>query len=312
MDFVCQSVSEFVGIELYGEMNLEGFEASLRSMLESATKASAQNDSSEEFQKNLIIKFLRENFGYECNTLGKADLAIYDEGVAKVLFEVKSTQNKAKFVKSPNLHSDSSLRESATADSWQSKSSKSKKQGESMTQKRIDKSNQSADSPLQYCDSHNADSRDLDFFIALRAPRNDAWNLCSKAFYESILYFLREFHKKKNNNIKHIILCTAREFYVIKAQTYHALFIANANKATQKRIDTAYKNCDNKQGNDTSTRKFYDEIESILRELDNTLDFAYVNVSALLSDEVEGDLEYNLRGQTRERERVSAGIQIAS
>ena len=111
---------------------------------------------------------------------------------------------------------------------------------------------------------------------------NDGWSLESKAFYESILYFLREFHQKKNNNIKHIILCTAREFYIIKAQTYHALFIANADKAIQKAIDTAYKNCDLNQGNDTSTGKFYAEIESILREMSATLEFCYINIQTLL------------------------------
>ena len=107
---------------------------------------SAKSDSNEEFQKNLIAKCWFESVGYECNVLGKADLAIYDEGIAKVLFEVKSTENKAEFVKTPNLHFDSSLRsesqrttpslrESATADSWQSKSSKFTKQDESITHK---------------------------------------------------------------------------------------------------------------------------------------------------------------------------------
>ena len=85
MDFVYKSVSEFVGVDISSEMSLEGFEASLRSMIESATKASVQKDSSEEFQKNLIANFLREHFGYECNVFGKVDLAIYDEGIANYL-----------------------------------------------------------------------------------------------------------------------------------------------------------------------------------------------------------------------------------
>ncbi len=66
-------------------------------MVESTSK-----DSSEEFQKNLIANFLRKNFNYDCNVRGKADLAIYDEGITKVLFEVKSLENKAEFVKTPN------------------------------------------------------------------------------------------------------------------------------------------------------------------------------------------------------------------
>ena len=114
MDFAQRELSEFVG---YGKSSvannatsntannvasnvasaekLRAFKDSLCAMLESASK-----DSSEEFQKNLIAQFLRKSFGYECNVRGKADLAIYDEGKAKVLFEVKSTANKAEFVKS--------------------------------------------------------------------------------------------------------------------------------------------------------------------------------------------------------------------
>ena len=241
MDFVYKSVSEFVGVDISSEMSLEGFEASLRSMIESTTKASVQKDSSEEFQKNLIANFLREHFDYECNTLGKADLAIYDEGIAKVLFEVKSTQNKAEFVKSPQITC------------------------------HIERS--------EISQKQNRDTSG----IALKLTNTNAWSLESKAFYESILYYLREVKREKNNNIKHIILCTAHEFYVIKAKDYHALFIANADKAIQKRIDTAYSNCDFKQGNDTSTRKFYTEIESIVREMGDTLEFTYINIKSLLN-----------------------------
>ena len=221
--------------------NLSAFKRLIGDMIENA-----QKDNKEEFQKNLIAQFLRTNFDYECNVRGKADLAIYDENVPKVLFEVKSTQNKAEFVKSPNL---SSLRGSE------------------------------ANAAIH---NQNIDCHESATFNKVADSRNDAWSLESKAFYESILYFLREFHQKKNNNIKHIILCTAREFYIIKAQTYHALFIANADKAIQKAIDTAYKNCDLNQGNDTSTGKFYAEIESILREISDTLEFCYVNIQTLL------------------------------
>ena len=249
MDFVCKGLDEFVGrVDSIQEQSISAFEESLCEMLKSV-----QSDSSEEFQKNLIAQFLRTNFDYECNVRGRADLAIYDEGIAKVLFEVKSTQNKAEFVKSPNL---SSLRGSE------------------------------ANAAI-----HN---QNIDCHESLRDSRNDAWSLESKAFYESILYFLREFHQKKNNNIKHIILCTAREFYIIKAQTYHALFIANADKAIQKAIDTAYKNCDLNQGNDTSTGKFYAEIESILREMSSTLEFCYVNVADIIKNSAENTRDLSL------------------
>ena len=63
----------------------------------------AQKDDSEEFQKNVIAQFLSTTFDYACNTRGKVDLAIYDDEIPKVLFEVKATGNKAEFVKTPDL-----------------------------------------------------------------------------------------------------------------------------------------------------------------------------------------------------------------
>lgn len=63
----------------------------------------AQKDNSEEFQKNVIAQFLSTTFDYACNTRDKVDLAIYDDEIPKVLFEVKSLGNKAEFVKTPDL-----------------------------------------------------------------------------------------------------------------------------------------------------------------------------------------------------------------
>lgn len=63
---------------------------------------SARNNS-KEFYKNCIKDFLRDSFNYHCNTRGKADLTIYNDRIPNVLFEVKSLNNKAEFIKSPNL-----------------------------------------------------------------------------------------------------------------------------------------------------------------------------------------------------------------
>lgn len=63
---------------------------------------SARNNS-KEFYKNCIKDFLRDSFNYHCNTRGKVDLTIYDDRIPNVLFEVKSLNNKAEFIKSPNL-----------------------------------------------------------------------------------------------------------------------------------------------------------------------------------------------------------------
>ncbi|WP_291952774.1 Eco57I restriction-modification methylase domain-containing protein [Campylobacter sp.] len=103
-------------------------------------------------------------------------------------------------------------------------------------------------------------------------------NLLSKAFCESILYFLRE-KQDKNNAIKHIILCTAREFFIIDAKEYESLF------ANDKAIKTFYKNCDFKEGTDKSTGKFYEDTFSYLENLDKSLSYTYFKLSSDLDDE---------------------------
>lgn len=81
--------------------DLQRFQANLSNFLDKATKRS-----DEEYQKKEIEKFLHQSFGYDCNTKGRIDSAIYVEGEAQVLIEVKSLANKAEFPKSPqDLHS---------------------------------------------------------------------------------------------------------------------------------------------------------------------------------------------------------------
>lgn len=60
-------------------------------------KAFMQDD--EEFQKNEINKFLGRVYGYDCNTKGRVDSAIYVDGEAQVLIEAKSLKNKTEFPK---------------------------------------------------------------------------------------------------------------------------------------------------------------------------------------------------------------------
>lgn len=93
-------------------------------------------------------------------------------------------------------------------------------------------------------------------------------NLESKALYESILYYLREFFTKNNNNLTYIILTNTRDFYIINAQEYLQF-------TKHKEIIKAFNNCENKKGNDTSTQKFYDEIKSILPKIESNLKFTH-------------------------------------
>ncbi len=73
---------------------IEKFEKEINSLLENAPR---QDD--EEFQKNEINKFLKNTYGYECNTNKKVDSAIYVDGEVRVLIEVKALNNRNEFPK---------------------------------------------------------------------------------------------------------------------------------------------------------------------------------------------------------------------
>ncbi|WP_412767744.1 hypothetical protein [Helicobacter pylori] len=73
---------------------IENFEKEINSLLENAKR---QDD--EEFQKNEINKFLKNAYGYDCNTNKKVDSAIYVDGKALVLIEVKALNNRNEFPK---------------------------------------------------------------------------------------------------------------------------------------------------------------------------------------------------------------------
>ncbi|GAA8385223.1 class I SAM-dependent DNA methyltransferase [Helicobacter pylori] len=73
---------------------IENFEKEINSLLENAPR---QND--EEFQKNEINKFLKNTYGYDCNTNEKVDSAIYVGEKPWVLIEVKALGNKTEFPK---------------------------------------------------------------------------------------------------------------------------------------------------------------------------------------------------------------------
>ncbi|GAA9005203.1 class I SAM-dependent DNA methyltransferase [Helicobacter pylori] len=73
---------------------IENFEKEIKSLLENASKQDG-----EEFQKNEINSFLKNTYGYHCNTNEKVDSAIYVDGKAWVLIEVKALNNRNEFPK---------------------------------------------------------------------------------------------------------------------------------------------------------------------------------------------------------------------
>ncbi|GAA7149847.1 class I SAM-dependent DNA methyltransferase [Helicobacter pylori] len=73
---------------------IENFEKEINSLLENAKRQDG-----EESQKSKINKFLKNTYGYECDIYGKVDSAIYVDGKAWVLIEVKALNNRNEFPK---------------------------------------------------------------------------------------------------------------------------------------------------------------------------------------------------------------------
>ena len=78
---------------------LESFDTHKDNLLNALDKAE-KNKESEEHLKIIFMDFLKDSFNYERNTKNLIDLSIYEDGIAKVLFEVKKPSNKADFVSS--------------------------------------------------------------------------------------------------------------------------------------------------------------------------------------------------------------------
>ncbi|NHA49453.1 class I SAM-dependent DNA methyltransferase [Helicobacter pylori] len=107
-------------------------------------------------------------------------------------------------------------------------------------------------------------------FKALKNPNEfiKKGDLNVKAFHESLLYYLTE-RKEGNNNLKHLILATIKELYIIDANEFEVF-----NK--DKEIEKAFKNCHDRKGNDTRTKAFYDACQKRLNELDRSLKYHHI------------------------------------
>ncbi|MGL2901346.1 class I SAM-dependent DNA methyltransferase [Helicobacter pylori] len=107
-------------------------------------------------------------------------------------------------------------------------------------------------------------------FKALKNPNEfiKKGDLNVKAFHESLLYYLTE-RKNGNNNLKHLILATIKELYIIDANEFEVF-----NK--DKEIENAFKDCHDRKGNDTRTKAFYDVCQKRLNELDRSLKYHHI------------------------------------
>ncbi|GAA7197059.1 class I SAM-dependent DNA methyltransferase [Helicobacter pylori] len=73
---------------------IENFEKEINSLLENA-----KEQDNEESQKSEINSFLKNTYGYKCKPYEKVDSAIYVDGKAWVLIEVKALNNRSEFPK---------------------------------------------------------------------------------------------------------------------------------------------------------------------------------------------------------------------
>ncbi len=174
---------------------IENFEKEINSLLENAKRQDG-----EEFQKNEINSFLKNTYGYNCNTSKKVDSAIRVDGKAWVLIEVKALNNRNEF------------------------------------------------------------------------PKNRE-NPLSKAFCQMVFYFLEEI--EDNNSLKHAIICNAHEFFLFDCKDLLNLF------QNDKEITKLHKNCAKKEGTDSTTKRFYSDLEEYLKkDFKGELRYTHFNLSS--------------------------------
>ncbi|WRB66982.1 class I SAM-dependent DNA methyltransferase [Helicobacter pylori] len=100
----------------------------------------------------------------------------------------------------------------------------------------------------------------------------DRENPLSKAFCQMVFYFLKEI--ENNNSLKHAIICNAHEFFLFDCKDL--LFLKE-----DKRITDFYKNCTSKEGTDTSTKRFYSDLEEYLKkDFKGELRYTHFNLSS--------------------------------
>ncbi|UOS35584.1 class I SAM-dependent DNA methyltransferase [Helicobacter pylori] len=108
-------------------------------------------------------------------------------------------------------------------------------------------------------------------------PKNRE-NPLSKAFCQMVFYFLKEI--EENNSLKHAIICNAHEFFLFDCKDFCTLF------QNDKEIKQLHENCASKEGTDTSTKRFYSDLEEYLKkDFKGELRYTHFNLSSYDSKE---------------------------
>ncbi len=109
-------------------------------------------------------------------------------------------------------------------------------------------------------------------------PKNRE-NPLSKAFCQMVFYFLDAI--EKNNSLKHAIICNAHEFFLFDCKDFCTLF------QNDKEIKKLHKNCALKEGTDSSTKRFYSDLEEYLKkDFKGELHYTHFNLSSYDSKEL--------------------------
>ncbi|OLR51177.1 restriction endonuclease [Helicobacter pylori] len=103
-------------------------------------------------------------------------------------------------------------------------------------------------------------------------PKNRE-NPLSKAFCQMVFYFLKE--TENNNSLKHAIICNVHEFFLFDCKDFRALF------QNDKKINKLHKNCASNEGTDSSTKRFYSDLEEYLKkDFKGELRYTHFNLSS--------------------------------
>ncbi len=101
-------------------------------------------------------------------------------------------------------------------------------------------------------------------------PKNRE-NPISKAFCQMVFYFLKEI--ENNNSLKHAIICNVHEFFLFDCKDL--LFLKE-----YKRITKLHEDCAKKEGTDSSTKRFYSDLEEYLKkDFKGELRYTHFNLS---------------------------------
>ena len=107
-------------------------------------------------------------------------------------------------------------------------------------------------------------------------------DLMHKAFYETILYYLRE-REAKNNSLRRIVITDMQTWFIFDAIDYNRIFYRSP-------LLKKYRDYAAKRVSDASTTAFYGECEEFIKQTNITLRYAYFNFK---------DMAYTQKGEVR-------------